>query len=645
MRKISAISAIRKLAKQIFTTRELALASGKSLSAAAQSLDNLSKEGVVFKICRGVWTQEDAGALSPYAAIPYLFPNHRAYVSFISALHLHGIIEQIPQVTTLASTAHARVIRTNIGVYHVHRITPLFFTGFVWYKGSGSFLIAEPEKALVDSLYLSAYKKKRFGRFPELHFPASFSFKKVREWAGKIPSPKARVYVNKKLKDILLILVLALAIPATCLFCEEVQLQNVRSLSLKDAINIAFLNNKTIQIQEEQVEYAKADILDARSKFLPVIGVGFDYTLNDSVFYSESLPGRRKDTRIYSGYKNDNLFNVTLVENIFNGGADIAGYRQARLGLKVQQETLRARKLDVEFEAKRLYYGLLLAYETERIAKELLFQSKAHYDNVKNKYDQGTSSKFDVLQSSVQVSKIEPEVVRSGNAVEIITADLKKLLFLKLSEEIKVTEHLGYSPIPIKEDEYLKEAYAGSPQMVLKLLGIDINKWAIEYAKSGWYPQVTAAAGYSYRSNDVSDMFNPRHDNWNIGIQTSVAIFDGFSTKAKVDEAKAKYAQTIYEKEDYVEQLAVDVKKACLDLKEAAAIIKSQEDSIVEAGEALRISEVGYDNGVVDNLNVLDSQVSLSTVEKNLAQAIYDYLMAKAQIDRLRGIFYTEGRT
>jgi len=424
--------------------------------------------------------------------------------------------------------------------------------------------------------------------------------------------------------------------------CEEIQPENIRPLSLKDAINIAFINNKIIQIQEEDIEFAKANILDAQSKFLPTLTAGFDYTYNDTVFYSKPMPGNRKDTGIYSGFKNDNLFNVGVSESIFNGGANIANYRQARLGLKVQQETLRARKLDVEFEAKRLYYGLLLAYETERIAEELLFQSKAHYDNVKSKFDQGTSSKFDVLQSSVQVSKIEPEVVRAKNAVDIITADLKKLLFLKLSENIQLTAHLRYSLIPIKEDEYLKQAYGGSPQMVLRLLGIDINKWAIEYAKAGWYPQISATAGYSYRSNDVGNMFNPRHDNWNVGIQTSLAVFDGFSTKAKVDEAKAKYVQTILEKEDYVEQLAVDVKKACLDLKEASAIIKSQEDSIVEAKEALRISEVGYDNGVVDNLNVLDSQVSLSTVEKNLVEAVYDYLMAGAQLNRLRGVFYTE---
>ncbi|MFA6142886.1 MAG: TolC family protein [Candidatus Omnitrophota bacterium] len=438
------------------------------------------------------------------------------------------------------------------------------------------------------------------------------------------------------------IIILLLLSTASNVYTGEVSLQNVRTMSLKDTISVAFVSNKAIQIQEESVREARANILDAQSKFLPILTTGFNYTYNDSVFYSEALPNHRKDTRIYTGFKNDNSLNAGLTESIFNGGANIANYKQARIGLKVQEETLRSRKLDVEFEAKRLYFGLLLAYETLRISQELLFQSKAHYNDVKIKFEQGTSSKFDVLQSSVQVSKVEPEVVRAQNSVDIITAELKKLLSLKLSENIDLRGHLWCSLIEVKEAEYLKEAYQGNPQMVLRLLGIDMKKWGIEYAKAGWYPQVSATAGYSYKSDDVGNMVNARHDNWNIGIQASVAVFDGFSTKAKVDEAKAKYAQTILEKEDFIDQLAVDVRKACLDLTKSAAIIKSQKDATVEAKEALRIAEVGYDNGVVDNLNVLDTQVSLSQVEKNLAEAIYDYLMAKAQLDKLRGIFNTE---
>ena len=109
-------------------------------------------------------------------------------------------MEQIPQVITLASTAHTSTLRTKAGVFSVHQISPALFDGFDWYKGEGSFLIAEPEKALLDSLYLSSRKKKQFGSFPELDFPPEFSFKKVVRWAERIPEKKIRLYVLEKLK-------------------------------------------------------------------------------------------------------------------------------------------------------------------------------------------------------------------------------------------------------------------------------------------------------------------------------------------------------------------------------------------------------------------------------------------------------------
>ncbi len=194
---------IKKLGKPLFTTFEVSSLSGKSSSVVTQSLNHLANNGLVFKVCRGVWAEVGNVSLSPYAVIPYLFTRQRAYVSFLSALHLHGIIEQIPQIITLASTVHTRTIRTKLGVFSVHRVSPKFFKGFGWYKGEGSFLIAQPEKALVDSLYLSACKKKQFGYFPELHFPKPFSFKKVREFAKSIPSSKIRLHVLKKLEALI----------------------------------------------------------------------------------------------------------------------------------------------------------------------------------------------------------------------------------------------------------------------------------------------------------------------------------------------------------------------------------------------------------------------------------------------------------
>lgn len=192
---------IKKLGRPVFTTHELVALSGKSASTIIQCLNRLVQQGLLIKVCRSLWAEAGERQLSTFEVIPHLFPRQRVYVSFISALHLHGIIEQIPHVITLASTLHTRIIRTRVGVFSVHRIAPSLFDGFDWYMGgSGGFLIAEPEKALIDSLYLSSRRKKQFGHFPELHFPAAFSFKKAVGWIARIPEKNIRLYVLREMK-------------------------------------------------------------------------------------------------------------------------------------------------------------------------------------------------------------------------------------------------------------------------------------------------------------------------------------------------------------------------------------------------------------------------------------------------------------
>jgi len=203
MANIPVLTVIKNLKRSVFTTYEIASAGVGTLSNTTQALNHLAKQEVVVKIRQGVWGLLIGGEkISPYAVIPYLLPNHRAYVSFISALHLYGIIEQIPQSITVASTSHTRTIKTKLGTYYIHRLSPQIFKGFIWYQGKDDFLIAEPEKALVDCLYLSVRKKKQFAYFPELHIPKSFSFTKAKRWAKDIPNAKIRTAVLNKLAKI-----------------------------------------------------------------------------------------------------------------------------------------------------------------------------------------------------------------------------------------------------------------------------------------------------------------------------------------------------------------------------------------------------------------------------------------------------------
>jgi len=425
---------------------------------------------------------------------------------------------------------------------------------------------------------------------------------------------------------------------AVCGYCQEEKTQGMILSTLADTINIAYANNKDIRIQEYGLKISDADILQAWSAFLPKVDLDAGYTHNGAVLTSNL--NTKKDIGVFTGYKDTNTAGVSVANNIYSGGANTAALRQAQLGLKSQMETLRATKLNVELDAKRLYYGLLLAYETKRIAEDLVSQAQSHYEQVLAKFQQGTSSRFDVLQSKVQVSLLMPQLINAQNSIDLIIAEMDKLLGLKVGESITVNDMLIYAPIEIKEGDFLKEAYLNEPEMILKSLGIDISKWAIKYARAGWLPQVNADAQYQFTSNNTANMFNNRHSNWNMGFTVSWAIFDGFSTKAKVDGARVKYMQSVIGKENLADQVAVDVRQACLDMTQSAAVIKSQQDNLEDAKEALEISYVRYNNGVGINLDVLDAQVSLANVQKTLAEGTYDYIMAKAKLERTMGRSY-----
>ena len=181
-------------------------------------------------------------------------------------------------------------------------------------------------------------------------------------------------------------------------------------------------------------------------------------------------------------------------------------------------------------------------------------------------------------------------------------------------------------------------AALNNPEMLLQLLGVNMENLGIELAKASDRPQVSAGVSYGFHSNDVIDMFDDKHENWSAGVSVTIPIFDGFSSKSKVDEAKVRYAQSLLSKENLDDEIAVRVRRGMLDLKKAQALIDSQKDNIEEAKEALRISQVRYDNGEGTNLDVLEAQVSLGQVEKNYSEGIFDYLMAVAFLSRTLGV-------
>jgi len=198
--RLSVAQAVQAIGRPVFTSREIAALRGSSVSATSQALTGMERQGLLVSPARGLWCVPGDPRFTRFALVPFLAGSHQAYVSFFSALHLHGVVEQIPQIVYAATTGHTRVSKTPLGSFSFHRIDPLIFAGFDWYRGGRDFLIASAEKALADCLYLSSKRGKQFRFFPEMDLDRPFSFLRTADWVRRIPDKRIRTYALGRLE-------------------------------------------------------------------------------------------------------------------------------------------------------------------------------------------------------------------------------------------------------------------------------------------------------------------------------------------------------------------------------------------------------------------------------------------------------------
>lgn len=183
----------------LFSTAEIAERAGIALSNASRDLAKLETEGMVTRVRRGLWAVPGHPDFSPYAVVPHLFVERSGgYVSLLSALNLHGTIDQIPRVVHVVTTAQRPVLKTPVATYEFYRIQADLFGGFKPYRRTGNFDIATPEKALFDTLYFSARKGRRFAFLPEVELPPGFSVSDIERWIALIDHRPLRVAVRER---------------------------------------------------------------------------------------------------------------------------------------------------------------------------------------------------------------------------------------------------------------------------------------------------------------------------------------------------------------------------------------------------------------------------------------------------------------
>lgn len=176
----------------VFTTRDYASRGNVSMSTASKSLARYTRKGMLTRVTKGVWANASHPYFHPLSCVPYLLGKEQGYASFLTALHLHGVVSQIPSAIQIATTGRARVLESPVARFEFFQIKPeLMQQGIEWSEARLPYPIATPEKALLDTLYISTRKNQRFARLPELDIAHSgFRQREFKRLMQQLPIPK-----------------------------------------------------------------------------------------------------------------------------------------------------------------------------------------------------------------------------------------------------------------------------------------------------------------------------------------------------------------------------------------------------------------------------------------------------------------------
>ncbi len=442
----------------------------------------------------------------------------------------------------------------------------------------------------------------------------------------------------KKAKTILLVILLIFWVAKFSFPLEET------ILTLEKSIRLALSQNPYHLAAEQRLEMAKAKLREVAAGFLPSLNSEGLHTLDEKVFeleFPSFIPGEPPQ-RVSFDFTKDYQFYLTFSLPLFTSGRLTSGYKQAKYNLHSTEEAVRQSKHITVFNTKKAFYGYLITKDFVNVAEEAVDVAEKHLKNVKSLYGVGMASKFDLLRSEVQAANLKPQLIKARNNLKIAELSLKTLLGLDLSQPIEIQGYLIYEPIEPDLEQSVSTAMLKRPEISQIKYQKQMAGQGLKLSHASNLPSLAVSATYNF----WADQFNFRKDTWQsfyaVNLVFTVPLFNGFATSARVAQSKAMIKELGFTQKGLIDIIEFEVRQAILKLQEAKESLFSQEKNVEQAQESLRIAELNFSEGLVTTLDISSTQAALSQAKTNYSQALYDYVMSLAELDKAMGIGWND---
>ena len=410
-------------------------------------------------------------------------------------------------------------------------------------------------------------------------------------------------------------------------------------ITLDKAIELALSENPTIKIADKEIELKEISKTEAWQNLLPSV------TLDGAIVYNAKVASMKMEAmgrtqEIKMGKDNSNTWNGALQVAIpLYAPAVYETMKLSNSDLELAVEKSRSSKIDMINQVTKAYYQLLLAQDSYNVLNENFRLAEANFDIVNKMFEQGLVSEYDKISAEVQKNNAWPSVVSGKNAVELARLQLKVLMGITADVTIVIDDNLANYEKEMAQVQNNEIDLAGNSSLRQIEMQTSMLNRQRKLLKTSFIP--TLALVGSYQAQSISNT------NWNIGKYTwsdaasvtlslSIPIYKA-KNFTSLKSNKVQLYQLAETRVNTERMLNMQAQSYIDNMTASSEQLSSNKEAVRLAEKGVEISQKRYDIGNGTILELTNSQVQLTNTRLSYNNTIYDYLVAKSELDKVLG--------
>ncbi len=407
-----------------------------------------------------------------------------------------------------------------------------------------------------------------------------------------------------------------------------------RALTLAECLAMARRVSPTVDSADQSQVGAMWSRWQAITAFLPQGSTAYSATRYDDM----ASTGTGRDTMGFTG-RTQYVWQAQVTQPVFTGGRNRANYLLSQLGVSAAEIQQVQAQEDLALMVKQAYYSILATEKALEVAKTSVVNLQSHLEVAQNFFDVGMVPKNQVLEAEVELAKAVQEQTVLTRDLTVAWAQMNILLRQPVDKPISVVDILKYTPFPLTMNQCMETSLAQNPEMQLGRNQVDVSAKNIDVARAGYYPQV----GLTYTNNSMGNTarahggWSTNDAGWNVAAVATFNFWEWGRTKADVEKSKVELNRAVNSLTSLEDNTKLEVTSNYQSLLSAGKNIDVSAKAVVAAAEDLRMVKERYLEQVATNTEVLDAQTRFSNAQYSHYQALYNYNLAWATLERTLG--------